>query len=64
MLIFDLVFTFPSTKALLWAFWKNIDDNPPPFQMAENSNILIDSQECGHSNSGEFKRQTAKEIAI
>ena len=44
MLIFDLVYTLPSTDALLSSFWINIDDNPTPFQMAENGNISIDSQ--------------------
>ena len=36
MLIFDLVYTLPSTDALLSSFWINIDDNPTPLQMAEN----------------------------
>ena len=44
MLIFDLVYTSPSFNALLSSFWMNIDDNPNPFQMAENGNISIDSQ--------------------
>ena len=43
MMILDLVYTLPSTNAFILLFWKNIDDNPPPFQMAENGNISIDS---------------------
>ena len=44
MLIFDLVNTSPSCNTLLLPFWANTDDNPPPFQMAKNGNIFIDSQ--------------------
>ena len=44
------VYTSPSRDALISSFWMNIDDNPTPFQMAENSNISIDSQWCGHGS--------------
>ena len=44
MLIFDLVFTSPSSNPLIISFWKNIDDYPPPFQKAFNGNISINCQ--------------------
>ena len=38
------VYTSTSRDALISSFWMNIDNNPTPFQMAENGIISINSQ--------------------